>query len=253
MRCRKAGVGCSCLANGRTLPQAGGVIHGWALLQIPRTKGGLALCRCECGTVKPVKLENILRGLSRRCKSCSSRITKTKHGASDCGRTKAEDRLYRIWKAMKWRCSPKNERARNYHGRGIRVCREWSRGYPAFRDWALRSGYREHLTIDREDNDLGYSPRNCRWVGYGPQARNTRRNRRVTAFGETKLVCEWLEDRRCKVGGSALAMRLRRGWTEEDAISTPPLASKTDPNRPSPASSPPRGRPHACRCGRRSG
>lgn len=82
-------------------------------------------------------------------------------------------RIYRIWANMKTRChNPNATRYSSWGGRGIKVCDEWLNDFKAFYDWAMSHGYEEHLTIDRIDNNKGYSPDNCRWVSYYTQNRN---------------------------------------------------------------------------------
>lgn len=92
-----------------------------------------------------------------------------------------QERLYGIWEGMKTRCYNPNCKAySHYGGRGITVCEAWLNSYPIFRDWALLNGYddsapRWQCTIDRIDNDKGYSPDNCRWVDMKVQRSNQRR------------------------------------------------------------------------------
>jgi hypothetical protein len=38
----------------------------------------------------------------------------------------------------------------------------------------MENGYRKELTIDRIDNEQGYSPDSCRWVTMAEQNRNRR-------------------------------------------------------------------------------
>lgn len=85
-------------------------------------------------------------------------------------------RLYGIWEGMRHRC--RNQADPRYGGRGIAVCQEWDK-FELFRDWALANGYAEGLTLDRRDNDLGYSPLNCRWATGVEQCRNRRSNKSV--------------------------------------------------------------------------
>jgi len=83
-------------------------------------------------------------------------------------------RLRNILKDMKKRCyNNKSIRYARYGGRGISICDEWREETNAFYRWALGSGYQDDLTIDRINNEEGYSPVNCRWAGYSEQMQNS--------------------------------------------------------------------------------
>ena len=86
---------------------------------------------------------------------------------------KTNTRLYRIFQAMNTRCYNNKSKAYSTYGeRGITICKEWLNDFMDFYNWSLANGYEDGLTIDRRENDLGYSPNNCRWVGYDVQAQN---------------------------------------------------------------------------------
>lgn len=87
-------------------------------------------------------------------------------------------RLYGIWNGMKSRCyNPKSNSWKYYGARGIAVCDEWRLSFVAFRDWALANGYEDGLSIERDKNDLGYEPGNCRWIPLFAQSRNRRKGK----------------------------------------------------------------------------
>lgn len=151
-------------------------------------------------------------------RGCVNRATKRKYAVGQ----DVHSRLYRIWRCMHFRCyQPSHEAYHRYGGRGIGVCDEW-RDFGGFSAWALANGYAEDLTIDREDNDLGYEPSNCRWVTMADQQRNRRDVVPVTAFGETKCIAEWQHGPRCTVSMTVLHRRLKAGMDPEAAITKPP-------------------------------
>jgi hypothetical protein len=61
----------------------------------------------------------------------------------------------------------------DYGGRGIAICGEWLHDFATFlRDMGEKpSG----LTLERRDNDLGYSKANCYWADRFAQNQNRRR------------------------------------------------------------------------------
>lgn len=101
------------------------------------------------------------------------------------------DRLDIIHFNMIQRCTnPNSTYFPRYGGRGITVCHEW-RTRNNFKEWALSHGYRNDLTVDRIDNDKGYSPDNCRWVTPSQNCCNRSTTHFVTAFGKRQSLMEW--------------------------------------------------------------
>jgi hypothetical protein len=177
------------------------------------------VCVCDCGTRRSVTGGNLLSGGSRSCGCLTVETTAARfrtHG-------QAGSRLHMVWGNMLQRCTnPASHGWSSYGRRGIGVCEAW-RDFATFATWALESGYREGLSIERIDNDGPYSPDNCTWETRRRQARNTRTNRFIEAWGEVKTLADWAEDRRCVVGYYTLFSRLMKlGWPAEKAITTPP-------------------------------
>jgi hypothetical protein len=163
-------------------------------LTIIEYKNSKFTCRCVCGKETIVVPKNLINGRIVSCGCQNKEKTKermTLHG--DSGK-----RLYRIYRGMLARCyDPKSEKYKDYGGRGIKVCEEWLSNYVIFREWALNNGYSDELSIDRIDNDKGYSPDNCRWTTLGVQRANQRPHKEHSKKivweinGEIKSAIEW--------------------------------------------------------------
>lgn len=167
------------------------------------------LCVCECGNLTEVSYDNLKTNNTKSC-GCYNKDVHMKHN-------KCNTRLYYILDNMKMRCYNKNNKDyQNYGARGIVVCDEWLHDFQAFHDWAMENGYRENLTIDRIDNNKGYSPDNCRWVDIKTQSRNTRRNRLITIGNETKSLAEWCEI--LNLNYHTIKQRLYRKWPIKKAL-----------------------------------
>ena len=131
----------------------------------------------------------------------------------------AGSRLNIIYWNMVRRCyDSTNHHYPNYGARGIKVCDEWLNDYRAFKDWALKNGYADNLTIDRKNNDRDYCPENCRWSTLKEQASNRRSNRLITYKGQTKILKDWCDELGLKYG--TVHKRLRLGWSIEEAFRT---------------------------------
>ena len=114
---------------------------------------------------------------NKRTKSCGCMLSNknTSHGLHS-------NRFYSTWNKMTHRCSnPKDVSYVNYGGRGIKVCEEWL-DPKNFIVWCEETHPNiEGITLDRIDNDVGYSPENCRWADRTTQSINQRKYKSNTS------------------------------------------------------------------------
>ena len=144
-------------------------------------------CVCDCGNTVDV-IGNLLKcGKTQSC-GCYKR-----ERTGDAHRTHGQSKsnLHVAWQHMKQRCSnPKNKKYCYYGGRGISVCPEWE-DYEPFKEWAIKNGYKDGLTLDRIDVNGNYEPSNCRWVTWKVQQNNKRNNTIICASGERHTLSAW--------------------------------------------------------------
>jgi hypothetical protein len=188
----------------------------------------LVLCRCDCGKELVVA---VFRLRSAKTVSCGcklrenqvslgkwARINNRKHGMYVGDKPMP---TYVRWMLMMQRCYNKKHVAyHNYGGRGIRVCDEWKKSPSQF---AIDVGSPpfQGATLDRIDNNAGYSKENVRWSTRKQQANNTRRNCRVEINGVTKTVSEWADFAETVNGLNKNTVQSRffnLGWDMFDAV-----------------------------------
>ena len=167
------------------------------------------VCRCDCGNEKEVFDSNLASGRTVSC-GCKQRT----HGLTNTAE-------YIIWREMRHRCRNPNHGAYpRYGGRGITVCERWD-GEDGFVNFLVDMGHRPspELSLERRENNAGYSPENCYWGTKKQQARNRSDNRLLTHAGRTQCLTAWAEELNMEPG--TIHYRLRKGWTPEATLTTP--------------------------------
>jgi hypothetical protein len=156
-------------------------------------------CKCECGSLCVIQGHKFTSETTKSCgclqrewtakmalleptrEACIKRLTK--HG-------KRHSRVYTIYGQMRSRCyNSKSISYQGYGARGITVCDRWLESFENF--YADMGDPPEGFSIDRIDNDKGYSPDNCRWADAKTQANNRRSSRILTYNGTSLTVAQW--------------------------------------------------------------
>lgn len=193
------------------------------ILHVIREKGKkpIAVCKCDCGVVKNIKLGHVKNGSIKSCgclrkKSSSINGSRNKkHGQSITGKRGAE---YRSWEGMKSRCDcPKNPFFSDYGGRGIKVCDRWQLFENFYEDMGERP---KGTTLDRIDNNGDYYPENCRWASHKVQSRN-KRNNRIIIFKEKEMPLIELQEKTGIPYQRLYERIVRNGWSVDRAVYTP--------------------------------
>ena len=166
-------------------------------------------CECDCGNTTEATTNKLTSGHTKSC-GCYKFEFGVTHGRSDCP-------TYRSWKGMMARCYNEGHmHFPSYGGRGIAVCDRWH----DFDCFVADMGDRpEGCSLDRINNDMGYSPENCQWSTAKEQANNRRNNTLLEVNGVEKTVSQWAED--LGTSASTIAGRINMGWSVEDAVTVP--------------------------------
>ena len=182
-----------------------------ALKRVGSTPSGNSLWEflCDCGA-KTIKNLNMVK--IRQTRSCGCLKLKRTHGLR-------RHPLYGTWFSMMGRCYSKtNSSFMNYGGRGIKVCQRWH----DIKNFIDDIGEKKiGLSIDRIDVNGDYEPNNVRWADSKTQCGNMRKNLMLEHDGKRMCIAAWAREK--NLNPATIYQRLKFGWTNDEAIGTPPI------------------------------
>lgn len=146
--------------------------------------GGGALWKlsCECGAVVICDGANLRCGRTKSCGCLRAEGPRVRHGLS-------HTKTHNTWVGMRQRCeNPSDPAFPHYGGRGISVCDRWKSFDNFLSDMGMSP---RSMSIERIDNNAGYSPENCKWATQSEQVKNRRTSIIYEFDGQARTLKEW--------------------------------------------------------------
>ncbi len=164
---------------------------------------------CGVSYTTPRKSSTVCSSACRQKQYCST------HGNRPAG---TPSKAYVSWTMMKVRCDNKNYHAYpKYGGAGITYDPSWA----VFENFHTDMGDPpEGYTLDRIDGSLVYSKATCRWATKRGQTLNRAKTVTVLYRGEERYLVDLITE--ANMSATTVRDRLKRGWSLEDALHTPP-------------------------------
>lgn len=169
------------------------------------------VCVCECGTEAKFAGTHLRKGTHKSC-GCTFKGD---------ARRRSDHPLFKVYSGMVQRCeNPSNKDYAAYGAVGIKVCSRWRESFDAFCD-DMGDRPNPSYSIERTDNNEGYSPGNCVWADKTTQTRNRRNTIYLNVPGVGRVT---LSDAAKNAGlsyGVLHARLVRNGWDVDRALSRP--------------------------------
>ena len=122
---------------------------------------------------------------------------------------------HNTWKGIKARCYIESATGyKNYGGRGITVCKRWRIDFLNFFNDMGKCP--EGFSLERTNNNKGYSKANCKWATKSEQVRNKRNTVKLTFKGESLIIPDWAKI--IGIDANTLYRRRLRGWTTKEIL-----------------------------------
>ena len=147
----------------------------------PQSKCRRMFCEyiCQCGKLFTAAKYKVDVGHTKSC-GCLKVINASTLNVTH---NKSKHPLFSVWSNMHQRCyNTNNVNYKDYGARGIDIELSWHDINNFIED--MFPSYLQGLSLDRIDNNAGYSKSNCRWTTQTEQTRNTRilRKNNTTSF-----------------------------------------------------------------------
>lgn len=184
----------------------------------PKIHGTVWKFACDCGNEKITSTNQVVSGKTKSCGCLNAELIKKRYLTHGCSveTDPFKIKLYRTWCNMRRRCfDPRNRAFVKYGGRGITVCKRWMEFKHFLSDMGLPPSLGH--SIDRVDNDGGYTPKNCRWKTAAQQNRNYSRNIVLEYRGKKQSLREWVDE--LGLSYPKIHQRISKlGWSAERAF-----------------------------------
>ena len=164
---------------------------------------------CAAFGHKPSKIDHRLRG---------GMSLETALVADDRYTGAKQNSAYTHWNGMRSRCYSKSACNKRYKG-VVSMCESWEKSFWAFLD-DMGNPPSKGLTIERIDNNKGYSKDNCIWATRKQQARNRKDNVYIECFGKRQILKDWEIETGIPAG--TISDRIFRGMDTEKALTLKP-------------------------------